>query len=65
MAAQSVWKACGMAFGLAEVALVRRLIAQAQPCNRAEIARRVCAALDWTDAQGRAKLMSCRVALLR
>jgi len=25
----------------------------------------VCVALEWTDAQGRAKLMSCRLALLR
>ena len=65
MGAQPVFQACGMVFGSAEVALVRRLIAQAQPCTRAEIARRVCAALDWTDARGRAKLMSCRVALLR
>lgn len=65
MGTQPVFQACGMAFGAAEVALVRRLIGQAQPCNRAEIARRVCAALDWTDVRGRAKLMSCRVALLR
>jgi len=65
MGAQPVFHACGMAFGPAEVALVRRLIAQAQPRTRAEIARRVCAALEWTDARGRAKLMSARVALLR
>jgi hypothetical protein len=33
--------------------------------RRAEIARRVCAALRWYDSQGRPKLMSCRVGLLR
>ena len=33
--------------------------------QRAEIARRVCAALDWVDVQGRPKLMSARVGLLR
>ena len=65
MGTQAVFQACGMVFGAAEVALVRRLICEAEPCNRAEIARRVCAALDWTDARGRAKLMSARVALLR
>jgi hypothetical protein len=32
---------------------------------RAEIARRVCDALQWHDVQGRPKLMSCRVGLLR
>jgi len=53
MGAQPVLKACGMAFGPAEVALVRRLIAQAQPRTRAEIARRVCAALELEWVRGR------------
>ena len=65
MGAQQVFTACGVAFGAAELALVRQCIEQARPRNRAEVARRVCAALGWRDALGRAKLMSCRVALLR
>ena len=65
MRAEPVFRACGVAFGPTEVALVRQLIEDAQPRNRAEVARRVCAALKWIDALGRPKLMSCRVALLR
>jgi hypothetical protein len=65
MDTQPVFRACAMAFGPTEVALIGRLIEEAQPRNRAEVARRVCAALGWTDALGRPKLMSCRVALLR
>jgi hypothetical protein len=65
MRAEQVFTACGVAFGSQELALVRQLIEEAQPRNRAEVARRVCAALEWTDALGRPKLMSCRVALLR
>ena len=44
---------------------VRAAISSAQPRQRAEIARRVCRALNWKDTLGRPKLMSCRVALLR
>jgi hypothetical protein len=44
---------------------VREAIEQAQPRQRAEIARQVCQALEWNDTLGRPKLMSCRVALLR
>lgn len=59
------FRACGRLFGAHELALIHRAITQAEPRLRAEIARRVCAALDWHDVLGRAKLMSCRVALLR
>ena len=48
-----------------DLAQVREAIEKAQPPQRAEIARRVCRTLDWKDALGRPKLMSCRVALLR
>ena len=65
MQAQTVFNACGVAFGPEELALVRGALEQSPPPNRAEVARRVCAALEWTDALGRPKLMSCRVALLR
>ena len=37
----------------------------ANPPIREEVARRVCRALDWTDALGQPKLMSCKVGLLR
>jgi hypothetical protein len=65
MQAATAFNACGVAFGPDKVALVRRAIEEAPPPNRAEVARRVCAALEWNDALGRPKLMSCRVALLR
>ena len=65
MQAGTVFNACGVAFGPDEVALVRGAIEQAPAPNRAEVARRVCTALEWNDALGRPKLMSCRVALLR
>jgi len=48
-----------------DLAQVRKAIDEAQPRQRTEIARRVCQALDWKNALGEPKLMSCRVALLR
>jgi hypothetical protein len=62
--AESV-RVCGREFSGADIERVRKEIGEASPALRAEIARRVCEALDWTDALGRAKLMSARVALLR
>jgi hypothetical protein len=56
---------CGRAFNEADLAQIRQAITEAQPPLRAEIARRVCQALDWRDVQGRPKLMSARVGLLR
>jgi hypothetical protein len=56
---------CGRPFNETDLARIRREIALAQPPLRAEIARRVCRALEWTDIQGRPKLMSARVGLLR
>jgi hypothetical protein len=44
---------------------IRDAVRTADPPLRAEIARRVCEALQWHDVQGRPKLMSCRVGLLR
>lgn len=44
---------------------IRGAVRTADPPLRAEIARRVCDALQWHDVQGRPKLMSCRVGLLR
>lgn len=56
---------CGRAFNETDLTRIRHEIAQARPPLRAEIARRVCEALDWRDVQGRPKLMSARVGLLR
>ena len=56
---------CGNAFGAHELAITREIVQKARPRLRAEIARRVCEALDWRDAQGALKLMSGRVALLK
>lgn len=65
MAVPSSLKVCGREWDLTDLEQVREEIDQASPPVRAEIARRVCARLAWTDALGRPKLMSCRVALLR
>ncbi|WP_242513209.1 hypothetical protein [Halochromatium salexigens] len=56
---------CGRAFNKADLAQIHQAITEAQPPRRAEIAHRVCQVLDWTDVQGRPKLMSARVGLLR
>ncbi len=58
-------KLCGRPFDEADLERIRREIDGANPPLRAEIARRVCRALDWSDALGRPKLMSARVGLLR
>ena len=56
---------CGRAFDGADLERIRQAVSEADPPLRAEIARRVCQVLDWRDAQGRPKLMSARVGLLR
>ena len=48
-----------------DLEMIRGAVRSAEPPLRAEIARRVCEALQWHDVQGRPKLMSCRVGLLR
>jgi hypothetical protein len=58
-------KMCGRALSAADVETIRREIRLADPLSRAEIARRVCRALEWNNAQGQPKLMSARVGLLR
>jgi len=60
-----VGKLCGRPLSAADLEAIRRAILEADPPLRAEVARRVCAALGWHDALGRPKLMSCRVGLLR
>ncbi len=56
---------CGKAFSTTELAKIREIVQKAKPRLRAEIARKVCEALDWRDGQEVLKLMSCRVALLK
>ena len=58
-------KLCGRPFEKADLERIRAEIVAADPPLRAEIARRVCRTLEWTDAMGRPKLMSARVGLLR
>jgi len=58
-------KLCGRPLSAADMETIRREIPLADPPIRSEIARRVCRALDWSNALGQPKLMSCRVGLLR
>ena len=55
---------CGRDFSPAELARIRFLIAQGNTW-RSQLARQVCQAFGWRNAQGRLKEMSCKVALLR
>ena len=56
---------CGRTFESTQIELIRTLIADHPQLNRAQLSRLVCEALQWEDANGRSKQMSCRVALLR
>ena len=60
-----VGKVCGRALTEGDLEAIRAAVREADPPLRAEIARRVCDALGWYDVQGRPKLMSARVGLLR
>ena len=60
-----VGKLCGRPLSAADLEAIGRAVREADPPLRAEVARRVCAALGWCDTLGRPKLMSCRVGLLR
>jgi hypothetical protein len=55
----------GKRFGAEALEVVREQLRLAQPANRAEVARRVCAALQWRSPGGADQRMSARVALLR
>ncbi len=56
---------CSKPFGERELKMIRREIDRSNPPLRAEIARRVCVALQWVDIVEKPKLMSARKALLR
>ena len=55
----------GKRFGAEQLGVVREQLRLAQPANRAEMARRVCVALQWRSPGGAYQWMSARVALLR
>jgi hypothetical protein len=55
-----VGKLCGRPLSAADLSTIRRAIDAAAPPLRAEVARRVCAALGWHDTLGRPKLMSLK-----
>jgi len=65
MSEETVGKLCGRSLSAADLEVIRTAVREADPPQRAEIARRVCTALNWIDVQGRLKVMSCRVGLLR
>ena len=56
---------CGRTLSAADVETIRREIDLADPPIRAEIARRVCRALAWSNARGEPMLLRARVGLLR
>jgi hypothetical protein len=56
---------CGRPFTAADIELIRALLAQLPPLNRARLSREVCERLNWRRRDGRLKDMSCRVAMLR
>lgn len=58
------YRLIGRPFGCHVLELVQQQLKLAKGCNRAEIARRVCQQLGWTNRSGRPALMSVRVALL-
>jgi len=59
------WRYCGRPFSVAQIEMIRALIAERPEFNRAELSRLVCERLGWTRPDGRLKDMSCRVAMLR
>lgn len=65
MAAPAPIKVSGRLFDSEQVDIIRGVIGSSAASLRSEIARRVCTTLDWRDARGELKAMSCRVALLR
>ena len=65
MSKSNLVRVCGRVFSGEDLERVREQVVLARPRLRAEIARRVCDALQRRDARDRPKLMSCRVALPR
>jgi hypothetical protein len=62
---QGALRYCGRDFSPADLDTIRRITEDPHQPTRAEIARAVCAALQWVQPDGRPKVMSCKVALQR
>lgn len=56
---------CGRVFSAEDVTMIREIVAREPVPCRAAVARETCDRLGWVGKNGQAKLMSCRVALLR
>jgi hypothetical protein len=56
---------CGRHFSAEDIQAIRRLIEQHPQLKRTPLSRKVCELLQWRQANGALKAMSCRVALLR
>ena len=57
MTKQLPTRLCGRTLSGTDLETIRREVRMANPPIREEVARRVCRALDWTDARGRPKLI--------
>lgn len=60
-----MYKYCGKTWSENDLEQIRALISETPSGNRAELARRVCEIFAWRSPDGRPKLMSCRVAMIR
>ena len=65
VAASSPFRYCGRVFSAAEIDLIRDITDDPWHTTRKDIARAVCAALNWVQPDGAPKLVSCHVALQR
>lgn len=64
-ALETTQRYCGRDFKNDELAWIRSLIAKEPRANRVRLSQLVCEGLGWLRPDGRAKEMSCRVAMLR
>ena len=55
----------GRNFSISDLDVIHRILAHNPNANRAQLSRIVCKQLNWLNAQGQLKEMSCRVAMLR
>lgn len=60
-----MYRYCGKDWSESDISRIRELIATSPRALRAELARLVCTAFDWRRVNGKYKLMSCRVAMIR
>ena len=65
MSTEGVGRYCGRDFSAVELSHIRELLRLQPALHRVGLSRRICQDLDWRNAGGQLKEMSCRVALLR